>query len=602
MDPGSSDTPPNGVEKTEALRGRASGNNGEGKWAGKAEFRLALAGMSMGMTAVCHLPYVCYISGGGAFLIPYLIFLCFCGIPMFFLETVIGQYTGEGAVAAWRKICPMFQGIGIAVQIMVLYQNLINVVFLAWGLFYLFNAFKNPLPWVSCDNAWNTANCRNHSALNGDWSFLYNSPDYDDIDSNFTFPGMYSSPEQEFWSKRMLQRTDTDMESFGPPGKLRGELVACLLLVWTACYFCTWKGVRWLGKVVYFSVAFPLLLLLLLFFRGVSLPGAWEGIWYFIYPRMPYVAHPLVWVQPIVFVCYTFNMSRGVLTTLGSYNDYKYDCYKDCLALCVLSGVVSVFSGFVMFSLLGSFARATGSNEMMPFTLYLQVVSALPGAQFWAVVFLLMLFLLTFNNLIMCMDSHVTAVVEMLPCKLKRIGRREVLVLVMVVNCILLSLQMVTQEGLKVVHMYENYGLTGLTFIIGLEAVVIGWVYGADRFYDNIEDMIGYRPFPMLKYCWLFAGVLSCLVAYFPTETFSSLDHFVGYLLMLAPMICIPVFILVAVCKDKNNMTTSASDLRQASPHKPRLTLCKRVILRGQTPTPKQPEEENQPTESTSGV
>ncbi|KAI1887981.1 hypothetical protein AGOR_G00180350 [Albula goreensis] len=248
---------------------------------------------------------------------------------------------------------------------------------------------------------------------------------------------------------------------------------------------------------------------------------------------------------------------------------------------------------------------------MMPFTLYLKAISALPGAQFWAVVFLLMLFFLAFNNLIMSVDSHVTAVVEMLPCKLKRMGRREVLVLVMVVVCFLLSLQMVTQGAMKLFQMYENYGLswTSLMFIIGLEAVVIGWVYGADRFYDNIEDMIGYRPFPLLKYCWLFvipffctAGVFLSLESYFSTAKFSSLDRFVGSLLMLAPMICIPVFILVAVCKDENNMTTSACDLRQASPHKPRLTLCKRVILRGQTPTPKQPEEENPPTESTSGV
>ncbi|KAG9340017.1 hypothetical protein JZ751_022128, partial [Albula glossodonta] len=444
MDPGSSDTPPNGVENTEAHRGRASGKNGEGKWAGKAEFRLALAGMSMGLVTVCHFPYICFLDGGGAFLIPYLIFLCFCGIPMFFLETVIGQYTGEGAVAAWRKICPMFQGIGIAVQIMVLYQNLLTSVFLAWGLFYLFNAFKHPLPWVSCDNAWNTDNCRNHSILNGDWSFLYNvTPYYDDFESNFTFPERHSDPENEFWNNRVLQRTDTDMGSFGPSGKLRGELVACLLLVWTACYFCTWKGVRWLGKVVYFSVAFPLFLLLLLFFRGVSLPGAWEGIWYFIYPAMyqfEYIIRPSTWVQALALVCHTFTMSRGVLTTLGSYNDYKNNCYKDCLALCILSSVVSVFSCFVMFSFLGFYAVDTDKtihhlfeyDEMMPFTLYLKAISAVPGAQFWAVAFLLMLLFLVFNNLIMSMDSLVTAFVDMLPCKLKRMGRREVLVLIMV--------------------------------------------------------------------------------------------------------------------------------------------------------------------------
>lgn len=36
---------------------------------------------------------------------------------------------------------------------------------------------------------------------------------------------------------------------------------------------------------------------------------------------------------------------------------------------------------------------------------------------------------------------------------------------------------------------------------------------GADRFYDNIEDMIGYRPGPYIKYCWLFLTPATCIVS-----------------------------------------------------------------------------------------
>lgn len=36
---------------------------------------------------------------------------------------------------------------------------------------------------------------------------------------------------------------------------------------------------------------------------------------------------------------------------------------------------------------------------------------------------------------------------------------------------------------------------------------------GADRLYDNIEDMIGYRPWPLMKHCWLYVTPAVCLVS-----------------------------------------------------------------------------------------
>lgn len=48
-------------------------------------------------------------------------------------------------------------------------------------------------------------------------------------------------------------------------------------------------------------------------------------------------------------------------------------------------------------------------------------------------------------------------------------------------------------------------------------------IAGADRFYDNIEDMIGYRPSPVIKYCWMFFTPATCFVGFpFIFSNFSS--------------------------------------------------------------------------------
>lgn len=39
-------------------------------------------------------------------------------------------------------------------------------------------------------------------------------------------------------------------------------------------------------------------------------------------------------------------------------------------------------------------------------------------------------------------------------------------------------------------------------FLLGPECSMLSPHTGSDRFYDNIEDMIGYRPLSLIKWCW----------------------------------------------------------------------------------------------------
>lgn len=65
----------------------------------------------------------------GAFLIPYGLIAMLYGIPMFLLETSVGQFTQEGFVTCWRKLCPLAQGERIRQDIFCLltFKILLNV-------------------------------------------------------------------------------------------------------------------------------------------------------------------------------------------------------------------------------------------------------------------------------------------------------------------------------------------------------------------------------------------------------------------------------------------------------------------------------------------
>ncbi|XP_023810430.1 sodium- and chloride-dependent GABA transporter 2 [Oryzias latipes] len=279
------------------------------QWGSKMEFILAVAGHIVGLGNVWRFPYLCYKNGGGVFFIPYVVFLVTCGIPLFFLETSLGQFTSQGGITCWRKICPLFEGIGYGSQVVVLYTGVYYIIILAWTFLYLFSSFGSEIPWVSCNNSWNTDSCFQHS-------------------HNQT--GNTSSSVVEFWERRILGLS----HGIDEIGSIRWDLALCLLLAWILCYFCVWNGVKSTGKVVYFTATFPYVMLVVLLVRGLTLPGAKEGIMFYLYPDPSRLADPEVWMDAGSQIFYSYGVCTGVLTSLGSYNKYNNNCYRCVFLYC----------------------------------------------------------------------------------------------------------------------------------------------------------------------------------------------------------------------------------------------------------------------------
>ena len=51
------------------------------------------------------------------------------------------------------------QGAGVATVVLTFWLATYYNVIIGWAIFYLFSSFADPLPWVSCNNTWNTPFC-----------------------------------------------------------------------------------------------------------------------------------------------------------------------------------------------------------------------------------------------------------------------------------------------------------------------------------------------------------------------------------------------------------------------------------------------------------
>ena len=153
-------------------------------WNKKVDFLLSVIGFAVDLANVWRFPYLCYKNGGGAFLIPFAIMLAVGGVPLFFMELALGQYHRKGAITCWGRIVPAFKGIGYAVVLIAFYVDFYYNVIIAWSLYYFIHSFSSILPWTTCDNQWNSPDCRVSAVAAAAATAAVNSTGQSTVDAN----------------------------------------------------------------------------------------------------------------------------------------------------------------------------------------------------------------------------------------------------------------------------------------------------------------------------------------------------------------------------------------------------------------------------------
>lgn len=587
-------------------------------WGGKLDFMLSVVGYAIGLGNVWRFPYLCFRNGGGAFLVPYLLTLIFAGVPMFMLEVSLGQFLSIGGLGVF-KISPIFKGVGYAAAVMACWLNVYYIVVLAWGLYYLYSSLTAELPWGTCLNSWNTERCRNPyeqkfadvcrnqtgiacSTLpsKNNWKdfpecrnestttaifceFKNNKNDTMDL-----FNLNVTDPVEEFWERKALNMTSSVSE----PGGLRTELVVTLAIAWIMCYFCIFKGVKWTGKVVYFTALFPYFLLTILFIRGITLEGASIGLSFYLTPQFDKLSESRVWIDAATQIFFSYGLGLGAIIALGSYNKYNNNVYKDAIIICTINSVTSMFAGIVIFSFLGFMANQQGvavedvakSGPGLAFLAYPSAVLQMPLSPLWSCLFFFMLVFLGLDSQFCTMEGFITAVVDEFPRFLR--PRKPLFIAVVCFLSFIVGLACISRGGIYVFQLFDEYSASGMSllFLMFCECIAVSWGFGARRFREAMHDMIGYYPSYFFVACWSVITPAICGgVFIFKLVTWKNLvyqdyeypfwAHLVGYFMSLSSIACIPTYAIYlwfttpGTRQEKYNLIVSPElDLTQIRP------------------------------------
>ncbi|XP_053190163.1 sodium-dependent neutral amino acid transporter B(0)AT1-like [Scomber japonicus] len=529
------------------------------KWDNKAQYILTCVGFCIGIGNVWRFPYLCQTHGGGAFLIPYLILLVLEGMPLLLLEFGIGQRLRKGSVGVWSAINPYLTGIGIASMLVSLLIGLYYNTIIAWVMWYLFNSFQYPLPWTQCP-------------LN-------------DNKTGYISECQRSTTVDYYFYRETLNSSASITES----GGLHWPIVVCLLAAWTVIGICYIRGISTSGKAVYVTAILPYVVLAIFLIRGLTLKGSLSGLKFLFVPDVNELMKPSTWLDAGAQVFYAFSLAWGGLISFSSYNPVHNNCMQDAVILSFITGCTSVYAAAVTYTIIGF--RATEKYDQciseniitllngfnlpedsiiqsnyeeafnhlnssypdtvlglnlktcdmqkllsegvegtgLAFIVFTEAITKMPGSPIWSVLFFIMLLCLGLSTLFGNIEGVVVPLKDLKV--LPQHWPQEALTGITCAIAFVLSLIFAQHSGIYWLTLFDNFAGSVPLLCIGLfEMISIAYIYGIDRFNEDIEFMTGSKPNIYWQVTWRFLSpliILVILVFYMVTTVQEELTYLV---------------------------------------------------------------------------
>ncbi len=368
-----------------------------GSFTGKIGFVLAAAGSAVGLGNIWRFPYLAAKYGGGIFLLVYLILAVTFGFALMIAEIAIGRKTGLSAIGAFKKLDKRFTFVGYL-------EALVPVII---------------LPYYSVIGGWVT-------------KYL----------AVFTTGQGKAAAEDSFF--------DNFVSGIGEP-----IFWYCLFIGVTAIVvlFGVQKGVEKVSKIM-----MPVLVVLTLGISiySITLPGAWDGVLYYITPNFKNFSATTV-LAAMGQLFYSMSLSMGIMITYGSYMKKDVSIEKSVKQIEIFDTGVAFFAGLMIVPAVFVFSGGKDMDQKgagLMFETLPKIFDTIPGGSVLGAAFFLLVLFAALTSSISLMET----VVSFLQDKFK-LGRK-LSCLIVFLFCMLLGLPSSLGHGV-----WSHISILGLNFL-----------------------------------------------------------------------------------------------------------------------------------------
>lgn len=311
-------------------------NNRE-RFSSRLGFILISAGCAVGLGNVWRFPYITGQYGGAAFVLVYLIFLVLLGLPIMVMEFAVGRASQKSAARSFHVLEPAgtkwhLQGYACMAgnYLLMMFYTTVG----GWMAAYIFKTLTGEFKGLDSDGV----------------AAVFND---------------------------MLAR----------PGYMTFWMVLVVLLSFFICSLGLQKGVERITKAM-MSCLF--LILLILCIRSVTLPGASEGLRFYLIPDFARFTEN--GVGNTIFVAmgqafFTLSLGIGAMAIFGSYIGKDHTLTGETINICLLDTLVAFLAGLIIFPSCFAFGVDPGQGPGLVFITLPNIFNQMVGGRIFGVLF-----------------------------------------------------------------------------------------------------------------------------------------------------------------------------------------------------------------------